>query len=188
MTIDEFLAIPEEKPYREFLRGEVVEKPMPTELHGATVMELGRRLGNYLRETGLGRVVTEVRHAARSADWVYLPDLNVRIFKAGAPRAAQGRGAVETAPDFAIEVLSPEDRVSRWLERVQLYLEAGTRLLWVIDPEDQTVLVYRPGQPARTFRSGETLRADPVLPEFTLDAAEFFAAARGEEPPEDDHA
>jgi Uma2 family endonuclease len=180
MSIDEFLARPEqEKPSLEFLRGEVIEKPMVSEMHGAVVMELGRLIGNYLRESREGRVVTEVRHAARAQDWVFLPDLNVRLKRAG-DAGPQRRGAVEGAPDMAVEVLSPDDRVSRWLERVALYMEAGTQLLWVVDPDDETVRVYRPGEQPRTYRPGDTIDASPVLKDFRLDIAAFFADLREE--------
>jgi len=180
MTIDEFLARPEQdEPALEYLRGEVTEKPMASEIHGQIVIKLGFRLKAYVRETKEARVVTEVRHASRAQDWVFLPDLNVRLRHPG-DGGPQHRNVVERAPEMAVEVLSPDDRVGRWLERLHLYMAAGTQLLWVIDPEDQTIHVYRPGEPARVVRAGETLDALPVLRSFTLDVADFFAAVREE--------
>jgi len=178
MTIDDFLALPEqEEPSLEFLRGEVIEKPMAGELHGATVSELIVRLGAYLRTSKEGRVVTEVRHASRALDWVFLPDLNVRLRQPGNP-GLQARGPVEHPPEFAIEVLSPDDRVGRWLERVELYMQAGTRLLWVVDPEEETIRVFRPGERSRVHRPGDVITAEPVLRGFSLDLADFFASVR----------
>jgi Uma2 family endonuclease len=175
VTIDDFLAMPEEAPYREYFRGEIWEKAMPNQLHGDCVAALIIELGNYLRLTGEGRVSTEVRHADRDLDWVYLPDLHVTLME---NRRPAGRGAVAGHPDFAIEVLSPDDRTSRVLAKVGLYMAGGTALLWVIDPEDETVTVYRRGEPVSVHGAGETLDAKPVLRDFTLDLDAFFASIR----------
>ena len=181
LTIDEFLALPEqEEPSLEFLRGEVIEKPMPSELHGRTVGELTRRIGNHLNASKEGRVVVKVRHAARRQDWVFLPDLNVRLKRPG-DGGPQRRGAVEGVPDMAVEVLSPDDRASRWLERVSLYMESGTKLLWVVDPEEQTIRVFRPGETSLVFRTGDVLDAEPVLKGFELDLADLFATVLEED-------
>jgi Uma2 family endonuclease len=98
VTIDEFLAMPGEAPYREYFRGEIWEKAMPNQLHGDCVAELITELNLYLRQTGEGRVSTEVRHADRGQDWVYLPDLHVTLTQ---NRRPSGGGAVEGHPCFA---------------------------------------------------------------------------------------
>ena len=171
MTLAEFLALPEEKPYLEFVDGEVVQKAMPTESHGVLVAELIRLLGNHLREARAGRVATEVRHVSRALDWVFLPDVSVTL---GDRQPSQSSEPVDVTPDFAIEVLSPDDRPGRLFERVDLYLRSGVKLLWLVDPETKSIMVYRPGDPQVAVRSG-TLRAEPVLPGFSLDVGELFA-------------
>jgi len=176
MTLAEFLALPEEKPYLEFIDGEVVPKAMPTEIHGALVAELVRQLGNHLREDRSGRVVTEVRHVSAPHGWVFIPDVSVTL----ADRRSNLRSdPVEVVPDFAIEVLSPDDRAGRLFERVDLYLQAGVQLLWFVDPETRSIMVYRPGRAQEVVRSG-TLTAEPVLPGFSLGVAELFAAVEDE--------
>jgi Uma2 family endonuclease len=47
------------------------------------------------------------------------------------------------APLLSIEILSPEDTVSRTNTRVQEYLEVGTPVVWVTDPEEKIVWIYR---------------------------------------------
>ena len=172
LSLDEFLALPEEKPYREYLRGEVTEKAMPTDVHGVLAAEISFALAGYLKKTREGRVRIETRFADRGQEWVYLPDVCVRLGLA----APQQRRAVEGAPEFAIEVLSPEDRLSRTMERVELYMAAGTRLLWVVDGERRTITAYRPEQPVRTYHTGDTADGQPVLEGFTLDVAALFAS------------
>ena len=180
LTLDAFLALPEEgPPWQEYLRGVVTEKSMPSELHGRSVAVLIGEFQDHLKRSHDGFVVTEVRHAARALDWVYLPDINVRLYGAG-PRAPQARGAVERAPEFAIEVLSPDDREDRWLPRVDRYFAAGTKLVWTVDPEARTIQVHRPDLPASTFGPGDVIDAEPVLHGFSLDIAALFAAVYGE--------
>jgi len=173
MTLDEFLALPETKPYREFVRGEVIEKPMPNSDHSALVFELIRLLGNYLQEHHEGRGSTELRHADRQEDRVYLPDVSVSRRERRAPRGSTA--PVEQTPDLAIEVLSPEDRAARVLDKADFYMRSGVRLLWLVDPENESVTVYRPGEQPVMHRAPDVIDALPVLSEFQLDLAELFA-------------
>ncbi|HKS91468.1 MAG TPA: Uma2 family endonuclease [Tepidiformaceae bacterium] len=173
MTLDEFLALPETKPYREFVRGEVFEKPMPNSDHSDLVFELNRLIGNYLVNHREGRGGTELRHADRAEDRVYLPDINVTQ-----GRRASRRGSatpVEHPPDFAIEVLSPDDRASRILDKTDFYMRSGVRLLWLVDPDNESVTVYRPGQQPVMYHAPATIDARPVLSEFTLELGALFA-------------
>ncbi len=84
-------------------------------------------------------------------------------------------GAVERAPDFAIDVLSPDDRAARVLDRVQFYLRAGVRLVWVVDPEGRTVFVYRPGAAPEEHRAPDLLDGRPVLSDFALPLTDLFS-------------
>ena len=173
VSIDEFLAMPETEPPSELIDGEVVQKPMPNDDHGDLTSWLIGQLFIHLQQLGRGRVKNEVRHADRDEQWVYLPDVEVRL----APRTS-GRGAsrpTETPPDFAIEVLSPGDRPGRLLQRVSFYMRTGVALLWVVDPVDEQITVYQPGASPSTFQAPAVINAAPVLPGFELDLAELFA-------------
>ncbi|MBA4181202.1 MAG: hypothetical protein C0506_11490 [Anaerolinea sp.] len=173
VNLEEFLAMEETKPYLELIDGEVVPKAMPTPQHGLLVLEIGAQLRNYLRASREGRAFTEVRHQSRNEERVYLPDLNVTVKDRLAREAF--RGPVDLAPDFAIEVLSPDDRAARVLDRVQFYLRAGVRLVWIVDPESRAVFVYRPGAAPEEHRPPAVLDAKPVLADFELSLGELFA-------------
>lgn len=173
MTFDEFLALPETKPYREFVRGEVFEKPMPNPDHSALVFELAGLLRDYLREHPEGRGGTELRHADRAEERVYLPDLNVTTGGRAAPRGSTA--PVEQAPEFAIEVLSPDDRATRILDKADFYMRSGVKLLWLVDPENESVTVYRPGEQPVMRHAPATIDAQPVLSDFHLDIGRLFA-------------
>lgn len=179
MTLKEFLALPEEKPYLEFVNGEIWEKPMPGPLHSAAVVELLRLIANHVLGRRDVRVDTELRHVEDHEERVYLPDISVTLWSRF-PRG-QRSGAIPVHPDLAIEVLSPDDRADRVQNKVQFYLRAGVTLVWVVDPDFETITVYRPDRAPQEHRTPETLAADPVLPGFSMGLQAFFATVRAAE-------
>lgn len=176
MTLDEFLALPEEKPYREFLKGEVYDKVAPDAIHASAVVEIVGDLRDHVRGGALPfKVLSEGRHANRAEDWTYLPDVNVtHLDRLPADWWRRHQGPILVTPDFAIEVLSPDDSATYQLQRVELYLNSGVRLLWLIDPAAETVSVYKPGQPVHVHRAPGVIDAAPVLTEFRLDLGDYF--------------
>lgn len=175
VSLEEFLAMPETEPASELIDGEVIQKVAPSIFHGRIVAELNRLLGNYLLESGEGMVVTEVRHVNEAEARAFLPDINVAL-RTSIPnirRAQSGRG-VAVPPDFAIEVLSPGDWPGRVLEKVSFYMRSGTRLLWVIDPDTESITAHRPGASPTEHSKGQ-LSGAPVLQGFTLDIEKLFA-------------
>jgi Uma2 family endonuclease len=175
VSVEEFLAMEESKPYLELIDGEVVQKAMPSPKHSATVFELAGVLRNFLRAHPIARGNTELRHRDRNEDRVFLPDLSVTL---NSRWRTGGDGPVEVMPDFAIEVLSPDDRTSRVAERVDFYLRAGTELVWVIDPELENVTIYRRGAQPEFRKGAGKLDAMPVLPGFELDLDDLFKVVR----------
>jgi Uma2 family endonuclease len=176
LTRDEFLALPETKPYREFLAGEVIEKVAPDAAHGKIVIRLGQQIENSVEEQDAPlEVLTEVRHEDRAQDWIYLPDVSVtRRDRLPANWLERRQGPPRVTPDFAIEVLSPDDERDDVSTRIEQYMNAGLRLLWILDPETETVAVHEPGKAGRLYRAPDVLDAGPVFPQFRLDIGAFF--------------
>jgi Uma2 family endonuclease len=89
--------------------------------------------------------------------------------------AAEKEKYLRGAPDLVVEVLSPWDRSARLQEKLPDYFSSGARLIWVLDPAEKTVLVYRTPEPDRLLRVTDTLDGEDVLPGFRLPLAELFA-------------
>jgi Uma2 family endonuclease len=174
VSLEEFLVMEETKPYLELIDGEVVAKPMPGKKHSKLVFELRRQLGNYLMETHEAEGQTELRHLDRAEERVYLPDVSVTLRARLVGDEPDGPETVH--PDLAIEVLSPDDRASRVLERVDFYIRAGVSLAWVIDPDQRSIVAYRQDSHPARHVSPATIDAAPVLGGFELDLAAFFSA------------
>ncbi|MDB9516995.1 Uma2 family endonuclease [Roseofilum reptotaenium CS-1145] len=76
-------------------------------------------------------------------------------------------------PDFVIELRSRSDSLTQLQKKMQEYLDAGLKLGWLIDPQNQQVEIYRPNQPIETVQLPTTLSGETVLPGFTLELAPF---------------
>jgi Uma2 family endonuclease len=173
MTAEEFARLPDEGMRQELVRGEVREMPPPGMRHGVIAHRVARALGNHVDERGLGFVFGEAGfHIEHDPDTVRAPDC-------GFVNAARVTGPVPSgyfkgAPDLAVEVLSPDDRPRRVSEKVASWLECGSRLVWVIDPDGRTVNVHRPHEPQRTLAGSDLLDGLDVLPGFRFPVADLF--------------
>jgi Uma2 family endonuclease len=84
------------------------------------------------------------------------------------------RGYFQGPPDLAVEVMSPSDRAGEVLAKVQDWLAAGCRAVWVVDPTSQTVSAYRGSHETALLTVADALTDDDILPGFRLPVAEIF--------------
>ncbi len=77
------------------------------------------------------------------------------------------------APDFVIELRSPTDDLELLRAKMQEYMEAGVRLAWMLNPQDQQVEIYRQGQPKEVRPLPTQLSGEEVLPGFVLPVNRF---------------
>ena len=92
------------------------------------------------------------------------------------PPLAERLGFMPIAPDLAIEVISTSERRAAIATKVEMYLAAGVRLVWVADPRTKSVTVHAPGTPARFLGSNELLDGGDLLPGFSVRVGDFFPA------------
>ena len=151
----------------ELIRGRLVVHEPPGTRHGAIAANLAYHLGDFVRRHGLGRVFAQDTgfKIASNPDTVRGPDV---AFISGA-RAEQipHRGYAELAPDLLAEVLSPGDRPGEVLAKIADWLGAGTKLVWLVDPERSEVRVYRQDGSLAVLHAGDALDGEDVLPGFS---------------------
>lgn len=181
VSLEEFLAMPETEPASELIDGEVIQKVAPSIFHARVVARLSFLLEGYLEGSREGFVVSDLRHLNEDEERAFIPDVSVSL-RSSIPsiRKAQAGRGVSVPPDFAIEVLSPGDWPGRVLEKAAFYMRSGTQLLWLIDPDLESIAVYRPGASPTEHASG-VITAEPVLGAFTLDVDRLFAILHGDE-------
>jgi Uma2 family endonuclease len=178
LTLEQFLAQPETEPASEYVCGEVFQKPMPTNAHGVLQLYIGMLLYQFLARTKLGRVRTEWRciFGPPGRERPYIPDVVYASFDSLPPVDAAAQPYLLTAPDLAVEILSPDQDAGRFAAKLRFYLLHGVRLVWVVDPTTRTVTVYEPGQgDERLLHEGDTLDGGDVLPGFSVPVSEIMA-------------
>ncbi|MFN6566635.1 Uma2 family endonuclease [Dendronalium sp. ChiSLP03b] len=85
------------------------------------------------------------------------------------------KGFFVGAPDLAVEVISPSNTFAEIHSKLVEYFDSGAKLVWVINPDEQSVLVYRQPQPDKLLKLTDSLDGEEVIPGFTLLVAELFA-------------
>lgn len=176
-TIEEFERLPEAEDgsSAELVRGHVVREPPPGEEHGWLQVRLGRLLDEFVEAAGVGLVVGDTGYILTDAPaTVRGPDLSFisqdRLDGSDYPIRKYRR----TAPDLAVEIVSPWNRSRDITSKVRDYLRAGTRVVWVVDPAVRTVTVHGQESLARVYRSGDELDGGEVLPGFRVQVSRVF--------------
>jgi Uma2 family endonuclease len=80
----------------------------------------------------------------------------------------QQKGFVSLCPDFAVELRSESDSLAKLQAKMQEYLDNGTRLGWLIDPQNKRVEIYRPEREVEVLENAAELSGEDILPEFVL--------------------
>ncbi|MFN3361440.1 MAG: Uma2 family endonuclease [Pseudanabaenaceae cyanobacterium] len=145
ITLEEFLQLEETKPAREYIDGHIIQKPMPQGKHSAIQTELAAIINTALKPQKLGRAFAELRCTFGNRSIV--PDIAVFSWQQ-IPRDQNGKiaNAFAIAPNWIIEILSPEQNQTRVTKNIVCSLQYGTEMGWLIDPAEQTIFVYVPDQ------------------------------------------
>lgn len=173
LTLDEFLQLPETKPAREYEAGAVSKKAMPDTWHGYIQGLLGFFFRLYLRKYG-GEGDSELRcsFGPPGGQRTYVPDF---VYSVGAPPTfGPTRGPWRGAPDLAVEILSPDDRMTRVNRKLEFNLLHGVRLVWLIDPDNRTITVMAARASATVLHDGDTLTGGDVLADFSVAVQELL--------------
>lgn len=138
--------------------------------HGEISVNIIVPLDSHVRENQLGRVYTAAT-TFKLGERAVKPDI---AFVSKERLPANRRQNSPVPPDLAVEISSPSDSLMRVSEKVQAYLDAGTQMVWVIDPVLQTLVVYRPDRDFKILTLGDTLTGEDVVEGFSCPVAQIF--------------
>jgi Uma2 family endonuclease len=162
LTLESFLALPETKPASEYIDGKIVQKPMPQGKHSLLRMKILTFINSILMEAKIAIAFPELRCTIGGRSIV--PDVvvlkNENILKDDDGEVAN---VVTTAPDWVIEILSPDQSTTKVIKNILHCLDHGTEVGWLIDPAEKMILVY---QPDRQVQVVDLLEAELIVPEF----------------------
>ena len=171
MTAEEFMNLDDDSHRHELIKGELLTMPVPKRQHGRVAANLTMLLLQYVRANQLGEVVAESGyHLESDPDTVLGPDVSF-VLK---DREMYTDGYYPGPPDLAVEVLSPGDRKGYVERKLAIWLESGTRSVWLVDPRRRTVEVISSLRDRRTLHEDDELSDDTVLG-FRVRVSEIFA-------------
>jgi Uma2 family endonuclease len=179
MTAEELLALPDDGMERDLIRGQLRERGMTRRdrRHSRTTSRIARFLGLWLDQLPgpKGEVLTGDAAFRLTRD----PDTTAGIDVAYISHDLSARMPdsvflIDGAPILAVEILSPSDKHGNIVEKIELYLEMGVAVIWIVDPDLRNVTVYRPRAEPVLFAASQDLVGDPELPGFRVKVAELF--------------
>jgi Uma2 family endonuclease len=161
---------------RELVNGELRTMAPAGFEHGAVITNVAFLLARHVKAQRLGVVLGAETGfiLARNPDTVRGADVAF-VSTASLPQGPLPTSFFPGAPDLAVEVVSPSDTMVDVENKVDDYLAAGTRLVWVVNPRHKTVTAHRPQTPPQVLGQADTLTGMDVVPGFSCSVSEIFA-------------
>ena len=173
-TDEAFMALPDDGDRYEIVNGELVNMGNSGMAHGDLCAFLVGNLAIYVRAKKLGSVCDSSTAFKMKLGNKRSPDISFVAKERLKGLKKLPKGFFEGAPDLAIEVLSPSNTFEEIHSKLVEYFESGCKLAWVINPDEESVLVYRKPQPEKLLKITDSLDGEELIPGFTLAIAELF--------------
>jgi Uma2 family endonuclease len=174
LTAEDLLAMPDDGKRYELVEGELHEMAPASGPHGRDGGRIFGRLQQFTEQHDLGVVYLSDTGFQLRQDPVTVRCPDISFVRNSRLPEADEYGVVPFAPDFVVEVVSPSNTVNEMSRKVQEYIEAGTEIVWVVEPLRRQVAVYTPEPVVRIYRDGDTLDGGEVIPGFTLSVTYIF--------------
>jgi Uma2 family endonuclease len=159
----------------ELVKGKIKDMPPATgHSHGRLEFRIAQRLGDFLRKQDVGEVmVGEVgiytEHdpdSVRAADALFISH----------DRFGQGQseGYLDVPPELVVEIMSPSNSWEEMRRKLKEYFDVGVDTVWVVEPSNRAVQVYRGIDDVQTLEEGDTLTGDGPLDGLTIHVDTLF--------------
>lgn len=176
LTLEEYGAIEDLGQPSELVQGRIVEMNVPYYRHGEVCAEAALIIGGYVKQHQLGRITTNDSgvvtqrgpDTVRGADFAFYS--KARLPEANRP----SHGYAPVPPDLVVEVRSPRDPWAKVNAKISEYLDAGVRVVLILDPEFETAQVHFVDKPPRTLTHDDILTLPEVLGDFQVAVKQFF--------------
>ncbi len=172
-TDEELMALPRDGYKYELIDGDI--EMSPTGLtHGNIASYIVSELTLIVRKKKIGFVVDSSTGFRMKQGDVLSPDVSFISIKRLSGHKRLPEGFYEGAPDIAVEILSPNDRIHALHKKLAKYFDNGTKLCWVVNPTEETVYVYHSPTRDVILTKADTLDGEDVVPGFKLSVSELF--------------
>jgi Uma2 family endonuclease len=173
-TDEAFMALSKDGHRYELVNGELVDMDNSGMEYGGLGAWLGGILAIYARRHKLGVVCDSSTAFTLKSGNKRSPDVSFVAKERLQGLKRLPKGYFQGSPDLAVEILSPNNTVEEIHTKIVEYFENGTRLVWVIHPDEKYVLVYSAPEPNRLLRSQDLLEGEEVVADFSVAVAELF--------------
>ncbi len=176
VTVEEFYELAFEGFRGELVRGELKET-MPTSiLHGIIAGRIAIILGIFVLQNKLGEVLTAETGFRLFVDekTVRVPDVSF-LSNEKLAEIKNVNKFYDGTPDLAVEVISPSETYNDVQGKLEDYLSAGVKMVWIIRPENKTVTTYRTLSDFKILREDDELTGEDFLPNFKCNLTDIFA-------------
>jgi len=176
LTYEDYLHLPDDGNRYEILEGELHVAPAPKTKHQIVSLNLAAILHQHVRKHKLGRVLTAPTDVVLSRTNVVQPDL---IFLSNERLHLLTESNIQGAPDLIVEVLSEFTEERDRTLKMQIYARHGVKEYWIIDPDHETLEVYRLDPESRALSHQATYQRDEefspkLFPELKIELAELW--------------
>ncbi|MGH7221832.1 MAG: Uma2 family endonuclease [Gemmataceae bacterium] len=175
LTVEEYLALPDNGVPNELIRGRIVSMNLPTPRHGEICLQTAYLVRRFLDDHHLGRLVGNDSGVITQHDPDSMRGADVAFFSySRVPPGPIPPGYLSVVPELVFEVRSSGDRWGRILAKVSEYLEAGVTVVCVLDKMTERCHVYRNEDEMQVVLPDQELTIPDVLPEFRVVVRRFF--------------
>ena len=176
ISLEDFLAMPETEPASEYINGQVVQKPMPEGKHSRLQSALVTAMNQVAEPDAIALALPELR--CTFGGRAIVPDVAVFVWER-VPFEDDGEvpNDFALAPDWAVEILSPEQSPTKSIDQIVHCLQHQTQVGWLIDPEERAVTVFQPQQMISVLRNDNQLPVPLVIP-LELTVEDVFGCLR----------
>jgi Uma2 family endonuclease len=174
LSLQAFLELPETKPASEYLDGQVIQKPMPQGKHSRLQDKFVTVINTAVESKQIACAFPELRCSFGESSIV--PDIAVFAWNQ-IPTDENGEIAnvFRRAPDWTIEILSPEPHLAKVTKNILRCLQHGAQMGWLIDPADKSVFIYRPKQEIEILDEPEAVLPMPIfMSELSFTIGDLF--------------
>ncbi|MCL1472353.1 Uma2 family endonuclease [Argonema antarcticum] len=174
LTLEEFLKLPETKPASEYINNQIIQKPMPQGKHSKLQGKLVTVINEVVEERRIAMAFPELRCTFGGRSIV--PDVAVFAWeRIPVDHNGDVANVFESYPDWTIEILSPDQNQTKVTGNILHCLKYGSKLGWLLDPEQKSVLAYPAGkQPEFLEKAEEVLPMPDFLAELRLTVGDLF--------------
>jgi len=159
---------------QELVQGVVIAMPPPKGPHGQCCLNIGAILWNFVRRQRLGRVLSNDTGVLTTTNPDTVRGGDVLYFSYDRLPTLPEDEYIRVAPELVVEVRSPSNEDEALHDKVVEYLNAGVFLVWVADPKERTVTVYRTPDQGKVLHEKSVITGDDVLLDFSCPVADFF--------------